>query len=98
MEKTIDSRLIGQTIRTLRLKNNLTQDVLAELIGYSARNIRRIENHGTTNIEVVNTFAEFFNVSAFDILRWMFFIYQDKIDNKQHKYKFCRIFLIFFLI
>lgn len=75
MKKTINSRLIGQTIRTLRLKNNLTQDVLAELIGYSARNIRRIENHGTTNIEVVNTFAEFFNVSAFDILRWMSFLF-----------------------
>ena len=75
MKKTINSRLIGQTIRTLRLKNNLTQDVLAELIGYSARNIRRIENHGTTNIEVVNTFAEFFNVSAFDILKWMSFLF-----------------------
>ena len=75
MKKTINSRLIGQTIRTLRLKNNLTQDVLAELIGYSARNIRRIENPGTTNIEVVNTFAEFFNVSAFDILRWMSFLF-----------------------
>ena len=75
MKKTINSRLIGQTIRTLRLKNNLTQDVLAELIGYSARTIRRIENHGTTNIEVVNTFAEFFNVSAFYILRWMSFLF-----------------------
>ena len=78
MKKTSNSRLIGQTIRTLRLKNNLTQDVLAELIGYSARNIRRIENHGTTNIEVVNTFAEFFNVSACDIRRWMSFVFSKK--------------------
>ena len=28
----------------------------------------------------------------------VFFIFKDKNDNKQHNYKLCRIFLIFFLI
>lgn len=68
MSRLIDSRLIGQTIRQLRLQRHLTQNELAETIGYSTRNLRRIETEGTTNIEVVNTFAEYFGVEALDIL------------------------------
>lgn len=68
MNTLIDSRLIGQSIRTLRLKRNLTQFELANVVGYSVRNLRRIENNGTTSIAVVNTFAGIFKVSAFDIL------------------------------
>ena len=64
----IDSTLIGKTIKALRLRNHLTQDDLADNMGYSTRNLRRIETHGTTNTEVVNQFAEYFNVSAWDIL------------------------------
>ena len=68
MSKLIDSRLVGQTIKQLRLSRNWTQDHLANTIGYSVRNLRRIENDGTTSIDVVNTFAELFGVSALDIL------------------------------
>ena len=68
MSRLIDSRLIGQTIRQLRLQRHLTQSELAETIGYSTRNLRRIETEGTTNIDVVNTFAEYFGVEALDIL------------------------------
>ena len=68
MSKTIDSRLIGQTIKHLRLSKNWTQDKLAEIAGYSVRNLRRIENDGTTNIDIVNIFADIFDVSAIDIL------------------------------
>jgi len=68
MSKLIDSRLIGQSIRSLRLRHHLTQSDLAERIGYSTRNIRRIEADGTANIDVVNVFAGYFNVSALDIL------------------------------
>ena len=74
MSKTIDARLIGCSIKTLRLKNHLTQSDLADRIGYSTRNLRRIETDGTTSIDVVNTFAEYFNVSALDILNGCFFI------------------------
>lgn len=66
--KQIDSCKIGSTIKALRLANNLTQEQLADRIGYSVRNIRRIENNGTSSIDVVNYFAEIFEVSAFDIL------------------------------
>ena len=82
MSRLIDSRLIGNTIRQLRLQRHLTQNELAETIGYSTRNLRRIETEGTTNIDVVNTFAEFFGVEALDILEGvsfcLSFIYKNK--------------------
>lgn len=68
MSKLIDSHLIGKTIKALRQSRNWTQDQLADIVGYSVRNLRRIENDGTTSIDVVNTFAELFGVSALDIL------------------------------
>ena len=68
MSILIDSRLVGQSIKHLRLSRNWTQDHLADVVGYSVRNLRRIENDGTTSIDVVNTFAELFGVSALDIL------------------------------
>ena len=74
MSKLIDSHLIGQSIKCLRLKNHLTQGDLADHIGYSVRNLRRIETDGTSNIDVVNTFADYFNVSALDILNGCFFV------------------------
>ena len=68
MSYKLDSRVIGQTIKSLRLSRNWTQDHLADVVGYSVRNLRRIENDGTSSIDIVNTFAEVFNVSAIDIL------------------------------
>ena len=68
MSKLIDSRLVGQTIKALRLRHHITQGELADVIGYSVRNLRRIENEGVTSIDVINTFAGYFNVSAIDIL------------------------------
>ena len=68
MRKLINSRLVGQTIKHLRVSRNLTQDQLADIVGYSVRNLRRIENDGTVSIDVVNTFAATFEVSALDIL------------------------------
>ena len=72
MSNIIDSRLIGQTIKALRKRNHLTQSGLADDIGYSVRNIRRIETDGTASIDIVNIFAEYFNVSAIDILQGCF--------------------------
>ena len=72
---TINSHLVGQTIKTLRLSRHWTQDYLADIIGYSVRNLRRIENDGTGSIDVVNAFAELFGVSAIDILSGDVFFY-----------------------
>ena len=75
MSVLIDSRLIGQTIRALRQKSRLTQSDLADAIGYSVRNIRRIETDGTMNLDIVNVFASYFNVSAMDILNGCLLFY-----------------------
>jgi len=72
MSKQIDSRLVGQSIKTLRQSRNWTQEQLADIVGYSVRNLRRIENDGTDSIDVVNTFADTFEVSAIDILNGCF--------------------------
>ncbi len=81
----IDSRLIGQAIKALRVRSNLTQSELAEDIGYSIRNLRRIETGGTTSIEVVNTFAEYFDVPALDILNGCLLFYYLAMQIKKHR-------------
>ena len=78
MSVLINQRFIGQSIKALRKRNHLTQSGLADAIGYSVRNIRRIETDGTASIDIVNTFAEFFGVSAIDILTDVFFLCENK--------------------
>lgn len=73
MSALIEASLIGQSIKQLRLSRNWTQEYLADHSFYSVRNIRRIENEGTKSIDVVNTFAELFGVSAMDILNGVSF-------------------------
>ena len=72
MSFLIDSSLVGKTIRALRESRHWTQDDLAHTVGYSVRNLRRIETNGTDRIDVVNTFARTFEVSALDILNGCF--------------------------
>ena len=72
--KQIEVVMIGKSIKALRKANNLTQEELASKCGYSVRNLRRIENFGTTSIEVVNTFATIFEVKAIDILNGCFIL------------------------
>lgn len=90
MSTLIDSRLVGQSIKHLRLSKNWTQDRLATTVGYSVRNLRRIENDGTTSIDVVNTFADIFEVSALDILSGDVFYFKTKMGLP-----YFRIFLSF---
>ena len=73
MSKIIETSLIGETIKQLRLSRHWTQEDLADRSFYSVRNIRRIENEGTKSIDIVNTFAELFGVSAMDILNGVSF-------------------------
>ena len=78
MSKMIETSLIGKTIKQLRLSRHWTQEDVADLTYYSVRNIRRIENEGTGSIDVVNTFAELFEVSAIDILNGDVFCWENK--------------------
>lgn len=68
MNKTIDSKGIARSIKNVRLENNLTQIEMADVLGYSERQIRRLETDGTYNLEVLNLIALTFNVSIMDIL------------------------------
>ena len=68
MNKTIDSKGIARSIKDVRLQNNLTQIEMADVLGYSERQIRRLETDGTFNLEVLNLIALTFNVSVMDIL------------------------------
>lgn len=77
----IDSRKIGSSIKALRLANHLTQEELASRVGYSVRNLRRIENLGTGSIDIVNYFAETFKVSALDILNGCFLFIKNLLRN-----------------
>ena len=68
MDKKFDSERIGRGIKALRTKLALTQQEMAWEVGYSERQMRRLETEGTLNLGVLNTVAEKFNVSAMDIL------------------------------
>jgi transcriptional regulator with XRE-family HTH domain len=68
MRKTIETSQIACNIRGVRLANKLTQFEMADILGYSERQIRRLERNGTSDINVINLIATAFNVSALDIL------------------------------
>ena len=68
MEKTIDSLRIARNIKEIRLANYMTQEKMAEVLGYSERQLRRLETNGTYNLCVINLIAEVFDVSVTDIL------------------------------
>lgn len=78
MEMTIKTSQIAENIRKIRLMFNLTQLEMADKLGYSERQIRRLESNGTSNLEVVNLISTTFNISAWDILAsrmsWFVFI------------------------
>ena len=68
MNMTIDALNIARNIKNVRLMNNLTQIEMADTLGYSERQIRRLETNGTYNLEVLNLIAITFGVSIKDIL------------------------------
>lgn len=68
MEKTIDSLKIAKNIKRIRLSNFMTQEDMANVLGYSERQIRRLETDGTYNLYVISLIAETFNVEITDIL------------------------------
>ncbi len=71
-EHFIDAANIGHSIKALRQMAAMSQERLAELSGYSVRNLRRLENDDTNSIATINLFASIFQVSAFDILNGCF--------------------------
>ncbi len=68
MNQIVESRTIALNIKKLRLSRNMTQFDMGDLLGYSDRQIRRLEKEGTMNIEVVNLVAKVFSTSVESIL------------------------------
>ena len=64
----IDARIIASNIKSLRERLKLSQEDFAWKLGYSDRQLRRIERDGTNSINVINYIAEVFNVPAISIL------------------------------
>ncbi len=65
----IDASIIASNIKTLRERLNLSQEEMAWKLGYSDRQLRRIERNGTNSISVINYIAITFNVPAMSILK-----------------------------
>ena len=68
MDKTFDSLRIARNIKSLREKFNLTQVEMADKLGYSERQFRRLETEGTLNLGVLNIISNAFDISVMDIL------------------------------
>ena len=65
----IDAKTIASNIKALRERLNLSQEAMAWKLGYSDRQLRRIERNGTNNISVINFIAVTFNIPAMSILK-----------------------------
>ena len=65
----IDANIIASNIKALRERLNLSQEEMAWKLGYSDRQLRRIERNGTNNISVINYIAMTFSIPAISILK-----------------------------
>lgn len=68
MNGDIDSYGIAKKIKNARVKKGLTQLEMGELLGYSERQVRRLETEGTLNLGVINLIANAFEISLKSIL------------------------------
>ena len=64
----IDANIIASNIKSLRERLNLSQEEMAWKLGYSDRQLRRIERDGTNNISVIKYIASVLNIPAISIL------------------------------
>ena len=68
MNELITTQTIAHNIRRLRAERRLSQAELGDILGYSVRQLRRLETDGTCSLEVVNRIASAFEVSTLSIL------------------------------
>jgi len=64
----ISAYIIAENVYNLRKEKGVTQNEMADELGYNVRTIRRIESEGTNKIDVINDLATYFKVTALDIL------------------------------
>ena len=68
MNGYLDSNRIAERIKHVRISRGLTQLEMGDKLGYSERQVRRLETEGTLNLGVINLISEVFNISCKDIL------------------------------
>ena len=63
---------VGEKIKCLRIKKNMTQEELAKLLNTTKQNVYKYENDLITNIPLdkIKKLAEIFDVSPFYIIGW----------------------------
>lgn len=59
---------IGNKIRELRMRCNLTQAELGQKVGVSMQAVSKWERGGTPDIEVLLSIAQYFNVTMDELL------------------------------
>lgn len=61
--ETIDTKQLGQEIRSLRKKNKLSQQKLAEMMGVGIQTVWRLENSkGKVHINTLKVLSNIFNI------------------------------------
>lgn len=61
--------LLGLNIRVARIRRNLTQDTLAELVDVSSKHLTKIENgQVTTNIYLIHKIAQALDVTIDELV------------------------------
>ena len=76
-------KLLGQKIKRLRLKHNLTQEQLAEKMQLAPRTLCGIENgENFVKAETVNKFCEVFKISSFELFAFDHIKPQEDLINE----------------
>lgn len=68
MNRLIDKSIIAKNIRYLRLSSRKTQQTVSDEMHRDIRQIRRYETSGTSNIEVINEIAIYYQVDAIKLI------------------------------
>lgn len=83
-------KIINQNIKSLRIKNGLTQEVFAEKIGVSIQGLSNIErNKYQPNAETINRICEAFSIKPQELLVQNSNIENEIIENIDTLLKSC---------
>ena len=80
LKKQDIDKVLGEVFKEYRVKNNLTQEKIAEKLGISVKYISRIEN-GTGGVKV-ETLVNYMNILG-DFIKRVNSLYPEDIDNHE---------------
>ena len=85
-EIALRKRLLGQPLRDLRIKNDLTQNYVAETLGYTSAQFVSNWERGQSSppVNVIGTLAKLYKVAPAELIR-IFFRFQEECLKHQQK-------------